>query len=156
MTRALLLLCVLAACGPKHASPPPADDEDDLSALKPPPGPEGVCEANTPEHWASQVELSNGVGDTEIERRQNAACDKVMPKLTACAVEDACAKMAPKDLEELDLEHTAPVHLTKNLEQCMGSPMSSRQVRVYEVCSAEETECGPLAACLEHAKAEAE
>jgi hypothetical protein len=29
--------------------------------------------------------------------------------------------------------------------------MSSRQVRVYEVCMREETECAALTACLENA-----
>jgi hypothetical protein len=33
--------------------------------------------------------------------------------------------------------------------------MSSRQVRVHEVCMREETECDALTACLENAKPEA-
>jgi hypothetical protein len=32
--------------------------------------------------------------------------------------------------------------------------MSSRQVRVLEVCFKEEQECGPLMSCLDHLKAQ--
>lgn len=149
--RRLAILILLAACGPKHASPPP---DDDLSELEPPLEKPAVCTANDPQRWRDEVGPSEDDGDTELARRQNAACDAVMPKLTSCAVEDACTKMEPGKLHELDLEKTAPIHLRENLKTCKDSSMSSRQVRVYEVCFEAETECGPLAACLENAAPE--
>lgn len=125
---------VLAACGPKSSSGSGEGDTlpDDLSKpqteLEPPPKPQ-----------------------TELERRQAAACEQLGPRITECAVEDARAKLPPEKLAELDLENTAPVHTREFIKNCVAQPMSSRQVRVYEVCQAEETECGPLLACLEHA-----
>lgn len=87
---------------------------------------------------------------TEIQRRQAAACEQLGPKITACAIADARATMAPDELAKLKLEETAPVHTRKFVESCVEPALSSRQVRVYEVCMREETECAPLLACLEH------
>jgi len=57
------------------------------------------------------------------------------------------------DRRQLDVD-TAPEwqqKLTaKWLADCKGARYSSRQVRVLEVCFREETECGPLVACLDH------
>lgn len=92
---------------------------------------------------------------TPIERRRDAACDALGPKLTACAVADARADFAAGkiDRHQLDLD-TAPEwqqKLTAKWEaDCKGAHYSSRQVRVLEVCFHEETECGPLVACLDH------
>jgi len=148
--RVLAIAFLLAACGPKHAAPPP-DDDDDLSELEPPLEQPAVCTANSPDRWTEDVEPPAGA--TEIEVRQQTACNSVMPKLTACAVEDACTKLEPGKVHELDLENTAPIHARELLKTCKATPMSSRQVRVYEVCFAQEPECGPLAACLENARA---
>ena len=92
---------------------------------------------------------------TPIERRRDAACDALGPKLTACAVADTRADFAAGkvDRRQLDLD-TAPEwqqKLTaKWLADCKAARYSSRQVRVLEVCFHEETECGPLVACLDH------
>jgi hypothetical protein len=92
---------------------------------------------------------------TPIEHRRDAACDALGPKLTACAVADARADFAAGkiDRRQLDVD-TAPEwqqKLTaKWLAECKAARYSSRQVRVLEVCFHEETECGPLVACLDH------
>jgi hypothetical protein len=94
---------------------------------------------------------------TPIEQRRDAACERLGPKLTACAVEDAKADLAAGKTSQQQFEQdtAAPVQ-AKNTEeferQCKGSQMSSRQVRVLEVCFREETQCDPLRACLENLK----
>jgi hypothetical protein len=123
---ASLVAAGLAACG---SSPPPA--------------------APTAEPAAA------GDARTEIERRRDAACEQLGPRLTACAVEDARRTMSAEELAELDLDSTAPVHTREAIDDCKGRELSSRQVRVYEVCLREETACEPLAACLDHAKPQA-
>ena len=103
---------------------------------------------------------SNGNSDpppaTELEKRQGAACEELGPKLTECAIADARATMPPEELAKLDIEHTAPVHTREFVKSCKGQAMSSRQVRVYEVCMREETECAALTACLENASPKAD
>jgi hypothetical protein len=103
----------------------------------------------------SAVGPAPAVSRSPIERRRDAACDALGPKLTACAVADARADFATGkiDRHQLDLD-TAPEwqqKLTaKWLADCKGARYSSRQIRVLEVCFREETECGPLVACLDH------
>ncbi len=87
---------------------------------------------------------------TPIEKRRDAACEHIQPKLTGCAVADAKATMSPKELAELRPEELLAKHKAKFLEECKGSQMSSRQVRVLEVCDREESECNPLAECLKN------
>lgn len=92
---------------------------------------------------------------TPIERRRDVACDALGPRLTACAVADARADFAAGKIDRRQLEtDTAPEWQQKLtarwLADCKGARYSSRQVRVLEVCSREETECGPLVACLDH------
>jgi hypothetical protein len=89
---------------------------------------------------------------TELERRQQAACRAVGERTTTCAVADARAKATPAELRELALDETAPRNTAKFVDKCLAQPMSSRQVRVFEVCHREERECEPFFACLEHAK----
>ena len=132
---ALALAVVLAACGPKAATPPPHDDD---TLPDPGGGSAGEPEPTPPK--------------TELQRRQYAACDRVIPRLTDCAVADARKKMSPEELAKLDLEHTAPVHTREYTKKCKNGYMSSRQVRVYEVCDREATDCDALVACLDNAK----
>jgi hypothetical protein len=82
---------------------------------------------------------------------RDAACESLAPRLTDCAIADARATMSPDELAKLDLEKTAPVHTQKFLESCKAQTLSSRQVRVYEVCQREESDCEPLIACLDNA-----
>lgn len=91
---------------------------------------------------------------TELERRRDAACEKVGARLTACAVEDARAELAARKTTQQEFEaNTAPDILRKHTDEFVKAckvPMSSRQVRVLEVCDREESECGPLTDCLTH------
>ncbi len=128
MIRTALLALVLAACGGK--TPAPAEPDDTLT-----------------EHGASGVHA-----DTAIHRRRDAACEALAPRMTACAVEDARATMTPAELEALDLEATAKVHQREFVKQCTADELSSRQVRVYEVCTAEAPDCAALDACLKNAE----
>ncbi len=137
--RALLLLAAavcLAACGSKNTTSGDGDTlPDDLRG-------------------------GNGAGDppdmTELAKRQGAACEALGPRLTECAIADARATMPPAELAKLDIENTAPIHTREFVKSCKAQSLSSRQVRVYEVCMREETECGPLTACLENASPSAE
>jgi hypothetical protein len=118
---------VLAACG--GAQPPPSE---------PAPGPGPASDGRTP-----------------IERRRDAACDQLGPRLTACAVEDARAELAAGKIKQADFDRdTAPEIQRKNTEafgkSCKGSKYTSRQVRVLEVCFREERACAPLLDCLDH------
>ena len=88
----------------------------------------------------------------ELQVRQEAACEQAGPRLTECAIADAKATLPPEEVAKLDLEKTAPVHTREFIKECTAGYMSSRQVRVYEVCLREETACDPLLACLENAK----
>jgi hypothetical protein len=144
MTRALagVLVLALAAC-PKRASPP-VEDDDTL----PDPG--------TGSPGGTQGEPEPPPPETELQRRQYAACDRVIPRLTACAVEDARRNLSPEEFEKEQIEEAAPIHTREYTRKCKNNYMSSRQVRVYEVCDREETDCEPLVACLENAKPQKE
>ncbi|HET9624557.1 MAG TPA: hypothetical protein VFP84_24475 [Kofleriaceae bacterium] len=90
-----------------------------------------------------------------IERRRDAACEQLGPKITACAVDDARADLAAGKIAKADFDRdTAAEVRAKNTEkfvtECKGHAYSSRQVRVLEVCFREETQCGPLLDCLGH------
>jgi hypothetical protein len=92
---------------------------------------------------------------TALDRRRDAACDQLGPKITACAVEDARADLAAGKIDQAQLARdTAPEIQRKNtekfLEACKGASYSSRQVRVLEVCFREETRCAALLDCLGH------
>lgn len=88
---------------------------------------------------------------TEVERRRDAACEALAPRMTSCAIEDARRTMTPEELAKLDIEATAPIHTREFVKSCRTQSLSSRQVRVYEVCLREETACDPLIACLDNA-----
>ena len=63
---------------------------------------------------------------------------------------DAKATMSEEELAKLDLENVAPEHTRKFAAACKEPKLNSYQVRVYEVCHREETECDALLACLDH------
>ena len=133
MIRTVLLASIalaLCACAKKS---PPADDTlpDDL-------------------HPGSGSAIANQ-GGTELERRRDAACEALGPRMTACAIADARATMTAEELAKLDVEQVATIHTREFVKDCKSHAMSSRQVRVYEVCMREESECEPLTACLENA-----
>ena len=130
MRRVLLALLVASCGGPQHTA-----DGDGPAMREPAPA---ATDTRTP-----------------IERRRDAACDQLGPKLTACAVEDARANLAAGkiDQHQFDLD-TAPAvqrrHTDEFEKACKRATYSSRQVRVLEVCFREETRCGPLLDCLGH------
>lgn len=132
----LAFVLLLAACGSKSSKSGDGDTlPDDLHA-----------NGNT------------GGGEppmTELQKRQGAACEELGPKLTECAVADARATMSAEELAKLDIENTAKIHTREFVKSCKAQTMSSRQVRVYEVCMREESECGALTACLENASPKA-
>jgi len=130
-----LIACLAVACG-GGAKQQPAEDDTLPDPGTASPGTGSDDQAEPPR--------------SELQRRQDAACERVIPRLTECAVADARAKMSPEELAKLDLERTAPIHTRENLKKCKASELSSRQVRVYEVCDREETECAALVACLDN------
>ena len=91
---------------------------------------------------------------SEIEKRRDAACETLKPRLVQCAVDDAKAELdAGKITQQQFTQDTSPDVKAKLGSEWMKSctvEMSSRQVRVLEVCFKEEQQCGPLLACLEH------
>ena len=89
-----------------------------------------------------------------LQTRQDATCESLGPRITQCSMDDARATMTPEQLAELDLEKTAPKHTAEFIDQCKSADYSPRQVRVMEVCQAEESECAPLLSCLDNMKAE--
>ena len=91
---------------------------------------------------------------TELEKRRDAACDELAPRMTQCALDDAKADLAAGKVSKADFDRdTAPNILAENTkrgkEKCKVQ-LSSRQVRVLEVCNKEEKECGPWMDCLGH------
>ena len=136
-TPLLILFVVVAACGGKSkpATTPPPDD--DLTIV--PHQPDAAKPA------------------TEFERRHHAACETVGAKVSACAAEDTRNDKAhPPTADELaQLDQTAAIDKREYIKKCDAAEMSSRQIRVMEVCSKEETACDPFLACLDHMKPEA-
>lgn len=108
-----------------------------------------------PDGDGAAIEQPAPVADprTPIEKRRDAACDRLGPKLTTCAVEDAKANLAAGKIDQAQFDgDTAPGIQQKNTEKfetvCKRTAYSSRQVRVLEVCFREETQCAPLLDCL--------
>jgi hypothetical protein len=89
---------------------------------------------------------------TELERRRDTACDTLVPRLTQCAVDDAKAELEAGRITQAKYnEITASGVQAKNSDEAEKEckvELSSRQVRVLEVCQTAETECDPLIACL--------
>ena len=117
------VLCVACGGGPKK-------DTDPDPGLQPPPQQQ-----------------------TEIEKRQDAACRAVGAKLKQCALDDD-ARMTPAEREKSDAAHTAPILEREYIKACTERYLSSRQIRVREVCLREETECAPFLSCLDNANPE--
>jgi hypothetical protein len=124
----------LAACGGSQAAPQPPGNGGGSGG-----DPPGVVQDTRP----------------EIERRRDAACDKLGPKLARCAIEDSHAMFAAGKITRQQHDDATKPELERALAQewrtkCRRGYLSSRQVRVLEVCFREETECAPLEACLGH------
>ena len=114
---------------------------------------QSACGGGTPAPAQPDPELgATAPGKTEFQRRQEAACDAFGPRLTQCAYEDAKRTMTPAELAKEEVEAKRPEHTKLIVDKCRKQQMSSRQLRVYEVCMREESECAPLINCLEYAK----
>jgi hypothetical protein len=109
-----------------------------------------ACGGSKPPEKPEPVHPTSSYTPSAIEQRRNTACDAIQPKLTQCALADAKATMSPKELADLNPDELLATHKQKFLKECKGAAMSSRQVRVLEVCNHEETECAPLAECLKN------
>ena len=91
----------------------------------------------------------------EFQKRLATACESVGKRITECAVADAKKEVAAGRMTQKDFDlNTKPEILEKNTEEfvkkCDVPAMTSRQVRVLEVCHKEETECDPFLNCLSH------
>lgn len=134
ITRSLLLFALLAACG-GGKQPDPATPGG--SAAADPPG--VVTDSRS-----------------EAQKRRDAGCETLGPRITKCAVDDARREYEAGKVSKQDFEaNTKPEILEKNSAELVKSckdkvPASTYHVRVLEVCQAEETECEPLQACLEN------
>jgi hypothetical protein len=133
MMNKLVLLVVLAACGGKQT-------------------PSGAISGS----GSGTDESVAPVKDTRslLEKRRDTACEQLAPRITACAVEDAKHDLASGKVTKQQFDQdTASGVLKKNNEEFMKKcevTMSSRQVRVLEICPREESQCGSLLACLEN------
>ncbi len=129
MTTKALIVIALAACSGSQTPPPNNDTTAPLPAH----------DTRTP-----------------FEQRRDTACKQLAPKLTACAAQDAKADLdAGKTTAQQYQQDTAPKVLEKNTQDFIDKcttwrDMSSRQLRVLEVCFQQETECVPLRACLDN------
>lgn len=132
MNRLIVPVLLAAACGGKQPTPTPTNQG---SGTQDPPG---------------------VVADTrsEIEKRRDAACDKLGPRMTECALEEAQAEHAAGRLSKADLDAISKPEIreknTADFLKACKVPMSTHQVRVLEVCPEEEKTCGPMLSCLEH------
>lgn len=91
---------------------------------------------------------------SELEKRRDAGCEKLRPRLVQCAVDDAKASLEAGKISKQQFETDTSADVRNKLgSEWMKScrvEMSSRQVRVLEVCDREEPQCGPLVSCLGH------
>ncbi|HEY0480273.1 MAG TPA: hypothetical protein VGD37_22290 [Kofleriaceae bacterium] len=111
--------------------------------------------AATEQHPAAPAPPPAHDARTPIEQRRDAACQQLGPRITACAVEDARARLAAGKIDQRQFDaDTAAAVQRKHTEEfdkaCKGASYSSRQIRVLEVCFHEETRCAPLLDCLGH------
>jgi hypothetical protein len=133
--RRVFLVVILAACGGSKPPQPATGGSGD---------PPGV------------------VADTrsELEKRRDTGCEKLRPRLVQCAIDDAKASLEAGKItkQQFDQDTSSAVREKLGVEWLAACevPMSSRQVRVLEVCDREESQCGPLTECLANLNAASE
>ncbi len=132
------LAAALAGCGGK--SRPATNPDDDLTLGSGGSGGSGSAAKATP-----------------FEARRDAACEQVGSKVSKCAAEDTRNdKQHPPTADELaQLDQTAAIDKREYVKKCEAADMSSRQIRVMEVCAKSETECDPFLACMDNMKPQA-
>lgn len=132
--KTLLIACLLFACGGKQTTNPGTGSAagSGSGSAEPPP-------------------------DTrnEFQKRLATACQAVGTKVTECAVEDAKALLAAGKITQKDYDQNTQFDVLKKhteefVKKCDVPAMSSRQVRVLEVCHKEESQCAPFLDCLSH------
>jgi hypothetical protein len=122
----------------------------------------GGTQPPPPSNGGSSDEPAGVVKDTRppIVQRRDAACDQLGPKLARCAVEDSRAMRAAGKITQAQFDEAMKPGGERALaedwrKKCRQGYMSSRQVRVLEVCFRAETACAPLEACLANLNPEA-
>ena len=126
--KSLVLIGVLAACGGKQPANGSGTGSDEHAGV--------VADTRTP-----------------FEKRLAAACDALGPRLTQCAVDDSKAELAAGRITQKQFDELTSAQQRAALDKdwdtkCYRPDRSSRQVRVLEVCHAQEIECEPLLDCL--------
>ena len=128
--KSLVLIGALAACGGKQQTNGTGTGSDETPGV--------VADTRTP-----------------FEKRLATACDALGPRLTQCAVDDSKAELAADRITQKQFDDLTSAQMRAALDKdwdskCYRPDRSSRQVRVLEVCHAEETACEPLLVCLEN------
>jgi hypothetical protein len=138
MKHIVLSIAMLAACGGSKPAPATAGS--------------GAASASASASDDDTLDTHGPANDTPIHQRRNAACEQVGAKVAACAVEDTKNDKAhPPTADELrDLPKTEELDKREYVKKCEAAEMSSRQVRVMEVCATQESRCDPFLACLDH------
>jgi hypothetical protein len=116
-----------------------------------------ACGGNKPVPTGSDSGSDTGVVKdtrTELEKRRDTGCEQAGERLRDCTFADL--KRA-RDAGEVTQKHFDTYNTPDMRRAFMGDwlkkcrvPMSSRQVRVLEVCLKEEPDCAPFADCLTH------
>lgn len=111
-----------------------------------------ACAGGSSGTTAQEPPLSNS-RSVELDAAQDAACQRLAPKVTDCAIEDARATMSPQDFADMarDLDELADRNSEQYIDHCTRSPMSRRQLEVYEQCALDVT-CEEFLACTDRAK----
>src|SRR5688572_14139886 len=107
--RSAFLIAILAACGGSKTPPPANGGSGD---------PPGVV-ADT---------------RTELEKRRDAGCEKLRPRLVQCAIDDAKAALEAGKITKQQFDQDTSTSVREKLGdewlKACEVPMSSRQVRV--------------------------
>jgi hypothetical protein len=92
-----------------------------------------------------------------IEKRRDAACEELGPRITTCAANDAKVALADGTITQKQYDEITEAGVLKKnteefIENCENpkTAYSSRQIRVLEVCPEAELECEPMIACLDN------
>lgn len=107
--------------------------------------PDGVAEPKDEAPLTEEEKRARALA--ELHGYQEAACERVAPRITECAIESAQANMTKEELAELDLENTAPKHTEKFIDDCTAGQMSLRQIKVFDGCDLAQP-CEAFLACL--------
>jgi len=89
----------------------------------------------------------------KIEKAQNAECERMCPRVTGCALEDAKKHLDSEKIKEEKLVEKMPVLEKKCVDECKKNPLSLRQLRVYVKCNNDaESSCDEFLKCMEESQ----